>query len=57
MDISQLKIGLKVGDTPVLYGGNRARLIRVPAVDDVIQLLIYRMPLDRIDTPGVRIKP
>lgn len=34
---------------------NRARLIRVPAVDDVIQLLIYRMPLDRIDTPGAEL--
>lgn len=34
---------------------NRARLIRVPAANDIIDLLIYRMPLDRIDTPGAEL--
>lgn len=34
---------------------NRARLIHVPAENDTIELLIYRMPLERIDTPGAEL--
>jgi len=34
---------------------NRARLVRVPAANDAIDLLVYRMPLERIDAPDAEL--
>jgi hypothetical protein len=53
-----VSMGKSVGKvTHVVVGmqRNRARLINIPATDDALDLLIYRMPLERIDSQAAEL--